>query len=364
MDDSLTGGDRPSRDDEQAGWSKPTWASPSPPWRETAHDDVPPPSPERSTFPAAFEAPRPYEGYGTGWVAPYGRYDGGDRYEGAYTSDTISANQGRRPWVVVLAAIAAVAVIAGAVIAYVTTRSPQPGPSAQPSGAATTPAPHPSPSAASPSPETTPTTSTGPLDGYLLPASAIGSGVRIVLISGGRDAVTEPTLDFCTFTYTSERDRLTRVQVRYEGGPQAVSEEFVRYKPGGAAKAFGELRTAISRCPSSYRDGDQTVGHIQVIRNTPGLVTDSVMLVFAVSYSDLGGPFTLWTAAVYQFDGDFFAGVYVYGADPQAVQRFAAQLGAKAAGLLREAAAGKPGTGGGTILNPSPTSPAGPGSQV
>ena len=67
--------------------------------------------------------------------------------------------------------------------------------------------------------------------------------------------------------------------------------------------------------------------------------------------------FYVVTTAIYQFEGDYFSGVYVYGTDADAVQRSAAKLGAASAKLLAEAAAGKPGTGGGPLAAPEQSAP-------
>jgi len=350
---ASSGGQYPA-DDGSAGWSKPAWASPSPAWR-----------PDDTASQTGGAEPRAFDGYGTwptGWAA--GSFGASDQ-TGPPLDTLASPSPPRRPLMLIFAVVAALIVVAAAAFAFVANHhshsTAHPAPSAQ----GTPPAQQPGGTIAPSGPPTTPAqVTTGPLDGYLLPASAIGPNVRIVLIPGGRDAVTQPTLDFCNYSYTSERKRTQRVQVRYEGGAVAVSEEFVKYQPGATQLAAAELQKAIATCPPSFRDGNETVTQITHVTGVTGLANNATVLTFAARYADLGAAISLWTTAVYQFDGNYFAGVYVYGSDRQAVQNEAIQLGQKATVYLREAAAGKPGTGGGPILTPPSSSPSTPGSQV
>ena len=222
--------------------------------------------------------------------------------------------------------------------------SPQPRDSTAPSQA---------PSGATPAPDT----AAGPLDSYLLPPGDVGVGTLMALIPGGRSVTDQATLDFCNFDYTSEKLRDARVQVQYLASGTSASNEFVRYRAGGAAAAYGEIQKAIAGCPSSYRESGGEVSDIKRLTGLTGLTKNSAAVSFTSTFTGDSGVISQTTTAIYQFEGDYFSGVYVYGTDADAVQRSAAKLGAASAKLLAEAAAGKPGTGGGPLAAPEQSAP-------
>jgi len=196
--------------------------------------------------------------------------------------------------------------------------------------------------------------SSGPLDKYLVAPSDLGAHTLMLLIDGGRSVTDQATLDFCGYHYTSEALRTARVQVQYVGGSQDASNEFVQYKPGGAASAYAEIQKAVAGCPSAYADNDSAMSQIQRLQDLTGLVKDNVAVEFAVATSDPNGnPLSEWSTVVYQFDGNYFSGIYVYGADKTRVEQVGAQLATKAAQHLAEAARGAPGTGGGPFTDPN-----------
>lgn len=233
--------------------------------------------------------------------------------------------------------------------------SPQPQDTAQPQDSTS---PQPSTGPAPSGGAQAPANNSGPLDKYLLPPSDIGAGTLMALIPGGRSVSDQATLDFCNFNYASERLRADRVQVQYiGGGGQSASNEFVRYHSDGATAAFGELQKAIAGCPSTYNESGGEVSNIHRLTGFSGLAKNSAAVSFTSTFTGIGGVVHEATTVVYQFDGDYFSGVYVYGTDAAAVQGAAARLGADSAILLAEAAAGKPGTGGGPLANPQPSQP-------
>ncbi|MDQ1486051.1 MAG: hypothetical protein QOJ62_1744, partial [Actinomycetota bacterium] len=187
----------------------------------------------------------------------------------------------------------------------------------------------------------------------------------MILLDNGRSATDQATLDFCNVTYKSETSRTTRVQVDYANAGQSASNEVVRYRAGGAASAFAEIQAAAKTCPTTYTTGQTTIGHIQRASKISGLVANQLVLTFAASFAlSTGGSITNWSTAVYQFDGDFFSGVYVFGSDRAAVLKTATDLGAKAAKHLAEAVSGAPGTGGGPFSAPGPAAGSSDGTQV
>jgi hypothetical protein len=317
----------------------------------------------------------PWQRSGPVWASP-NPYAGAP--DDAFGADTISSPHDRRPTTTIVAAIVVLALVVGGGVTFFALRSHggatgQPaarppasagGPSAPgsalPSGAGSAPpsAQSTPPASASPSPGSA--VSTGPLDSYLLAPADFGPGTAMQLIQGGRDSVNQATLDFCNYDYTSEQLRAVRVQVSYAGPFGFASNEFVKYQPGGASAAYAELGKAIASCPSTYRTASgEVVSNVEAVTGMAGLVRDHKVLAFQSS----DGLNTTWTVAVYQFDGDYFSGVYVYGATSAAATELAKTLGADAAQHLTEAAAGRPGTGGGVIGGPDSGSQGG-GAQV
>src|SRR5690606_8670106 len=66
----------------------------------------------------------------------------------------------------------------------------------------------------------------------------------------GAQVVNQVTLDYCGFTFTTEKQRLARHQVNvYLDEDLAGSNEAVLYAPGQAEVAMDEVRQAISECP-------------------------------------------------------------------------------------------------------------------
>ena len=85
-----------------------------------------------------------------------------------------------------------------------------------------------------------------PLDSVVLTAKQAGPGYTRFTMDGGRQVNGQVTLDFCGGGYPSEALRLRRFQTIYAnpaGGAQ-LSNEVVRYAPGGARQALGRSRAA------------------------------------------------------------------------------------------------------------------------
>jgi hypothetical protein len=165
------------------------------------------------------------------------------------------------------------------------------------------------------------------------------------------------TLDFCDDKFASEKSRAQRVQAQYDGPSGTTSNEVVRYRPGGAQVAFTEIKKAVSSCGQGYQDGSGTVSHIQQPAGFAGLAARHVVVSFEQQLSGQGAARSFWVTAVYQFEGDYFSGVYVYSTDQSAGRELAATLAKKAAKHLKEATSGSPGTGGGTLSSPGNGAP-------
>ena len=181
----------------------------------------------------------------------------------------------------------------------------------------------------------------------------------MVLQDGGRSATDQATLDFCNFAYTSEKLRSERVQVQYfSRTSNPASNEFVHYKPGGAAKAFAEIQQAVKGCPATSTTGNISYRLVQRAGTDRALAPHQLVISFQVSDSTGGTPFP-WQAVAYQFNGEYFSGVYVYGATRALVLAQVQHLAGAAARHLAEAVAGLPGTGGGPFELPASPSPDG-----
>jgi hypothetical protein len=190
---------------------------------------------------------------------------------------------------------------------------------------------------------------TGPLDSYLLSPAEVGA-TGMDLIDGGRGVTpADATLDWCGKSYPSDSSRTGRVQVEYEGTDQFVSNEFVKYSPNATAIAYQEIKAAVASCQPSFEDSGTETNQIQVAAHSSSLVTDQV----TVSAFEQG-QVALWTAVVYQFDGNYFSGVYVSGATRADVLQLAQHLAVDAAVHLRQAVAGTRGSGGGVVASPAP----------
>jgi hypothetical protein len=237
-------------------------------------------------------------------------------------------------------------------------------PSSPPPSSAQSLLPSTSPSTGQPSAPggAAPNTAAGPLDQYLLAPSEVGPSSMMLLIDDGRNATTQATLDWCNFTYTSEALRMTRVQVEYAGNDALpAGNEFVQYRKGGTARAWAELQKAVATCPASSTLDGYVNDQVQRAGADSQLVARQIILSFHVT--DPTGQLTLpWQAVVYQFDGDYFSGIYVYGSSRSLALTEAEALAAKSATHLAQASRSKPGTGGGPI-QPIASAPANTGVQ-
>jgi hypothetical protein len=179
------------------------------------------------------------------------------------------------------------------------------------------------------------------------------------LIDGGRSTTDQATLDWCSFKYTSENQRTARVQVEYAGDYvlNPSGNEFVRYSPGGTTKAWAEIQEAVARCPATTQTDGYIYSLVQRAPRDAALASHQLVLSFQV-LDPTGQTDMPWQAIVYQFDGNYFSGVYVYGLSRASALATAEHLGAESARHLAQAAAGKPGTGGGpfqTLSSPPAT---------
>jgi hypothetical protein len=195
------------------------------------------------------------------------------------------------------------------------------------------------------------------LDQYLLAPSEVGATSMMFLIDGGRNATSQATLDWCNFPYTSEKLRMARVQVEYTGNNSLpAGNELVRYQKGGTNRAWAEVQKAVDTCPPTSTTDGYVNDNVEVAPADDELVARQLVLSYHVT--DPTGQLNLsWQAIVYQFDGDYFSGVYVYGVSRSLALTEAERLAAKSAVHLAQASRGKPGTGGGPIQSVASSAP-------
>ena len=167
----------------------------------------------------------------------------------------------------------------------------------------------------------------------VLRPAQVAPDVTLKHFPSGNRVTGQVTLDLCGYTFRTEALRVARLQVAYtRGSTPVISNEVVAYKPGGAASALGELRTAIAHCPAGYVSSNvpgtgQLKNSIQRIA-VPGLLPRSIAIFDRIT-QNLNGKTTRFDAIlVFQARGDVLSGVYGYGTPQLALVRHAAAASA------------------------------------
>src|SRR3954468_22748846 len=85
----------------------------------------------------------------------------------------------------------------------------------------------------------------------VLQPGQVGGGYKSKTIPMGTRVNGQVTLDLCGRTFKSERLRKARLQIflTHRGHLPGVSNEVVRYAPGGAQQALAETDKAVATCP-------------------------------------------------------------------------------------------------------------------
>ena len=165
----------------------------------------------------------------------------------------------------------------------------------------------------------------------VLRPAQVAPNVTLKRLPGGNQVAGQVTLDLCGYTFHTEALRVARLQVAYaRGATPVVSNEVVAYKPGGAASALHELRTAIANCPGGYVTSK--VRGIGQLKNSITRLSVSGSLPGTVAILDritqkLNGKTTQFDAVlVFQARRDVLSAVYGYGrAELPLVRHAAAQ---------------------------------------
>ena len=140
----------------------------------------------------------------------------------------------------------------------------------------------------------TATADTPPLDSVVLTAHQAGPGYQRYTMNGGRQ-VEGPVPHFCGGGYASEALRLRRFQTIYAnlaGGAQ-LSNEVVRYSPGGARQALREVARRVRTCPRTPvqspvpENGVERYLSVALIHD-PGLLAGSVAIKMTIEVAEDG----------------------------------------------------------------------------
>jgi hypothetical protein len=178
----------------------------------------------------------------------------------------------------------------------------------------------------------------------ILRPAQVGKGYQLIARSDGFGVKAAPTLDLCGRKgYPSEKLRVDRLQVNYlkQKTQLGLSNEVVRYKPGGAAQAMRELRRHALVCPSHAIDSG--LSGVGPLRFTITMLHDGKLAqgavavrVRAVGKLKSGKHVDQTSYAVYQRAGDLLSGVYSFGPNTPAQQRFALRAAEASARILRK----------------------------
>ena len=132
-----------------------------------------------------------------------------------------------------------------------------------------------------------------PLDAVVLTAKQAGPGFTRYTMRGGRQVKGQVTLDFCGGGYASEalKNVASRPSTPAAGGVQ-LSNEVVRYAPGGAAQALREVARRVRTCPrtpvESPVPGNGTEVYPVDLIHDRGLLAGSVAIKMTVETTEDG----------------------------------------------------------------------------
>jgi hypothetical protein len=152
----------------------------------------------------------------------------------------------------------------------------------------------------------------------VLSAKQVGGSYVLLQRTDGH-GLGQRTLDLCgTTNYPSEKLRADRLQVEYlrRYGRLGLSNEVVRYKPGGAAQAMREVISHATTCPHTAIDpGEQnlpplkfTITRLKDSHLLKGYLAVRVQATGVVN----GKKVDQVSYAVYQQLGNVISGVYSY----------------------------------------------------
>jgi hypothetical protein len=187
------------------------------------------------------------------------------------------------------------------------------------------------------------------LNDVLLKPAQVGKGYNVYARTDGFGVKGAPTLDLCGRKgYASEKLRVGRLQVNYlkANTTLGLSNEIVRYKPGGAQQAMREVAQHAATCPSkAIITGQSGVGPVRFtitkVRDAKLVKGYVAVRVHAVGKLTSGKKVDDISYAIYQRVGDMLSGVYSFGPDTPAQRQFALHAAEQSATLLRKLQAPK-----------------------
>jgi len=183
----------------------------------------------------------------------------------------------------------------------------------------------------------------------LAPEAQVGKGYVLVQRSDSFGVKGTVTLDICGRSgYFSEALRAARIQVNYikqgvdyvkHPGTLGLSNEVVRYQPGGAKEAMQEVLRHAVTCPHRPIDTGEAglpklllaISRIHDIKLLPGYVALKIRTTGNVR----GTRVDQTSYAIYQRVGNFLSGVYSFGANSPAQERFVLHAAEESAGNLQ-----------------------------
>lgn len=187
------------------------------------------------------------------------------------------------------------------------------------------------------------------LSTVILKPAQVGKGYGVYARKDGFGVKSAPTLDLCGRKgYASEKLRVDRLQVDYlkPNVRLGISNEVVRYKPGGATQAMREVVQHLRSCPKTpIVTGQKGVGPV---RFTLTRLHDAKLLhgyvavrVHTVGRFTTGKKVDEISYAIYQRVGDVLSGIYSFGPDTPAQLQLALHAAEQSAQILRSLQAGK-----------------------
>jgi hypothetical protein len=184
--------------------------------------------------------------------------------------------------------------------------------------------------------------STPSLARIVLRPGEVGKGDQLRVIPGGNRVQGQVTLDLCGQRYRSEKLRAARLQVVYldAANHPLLSNEVVRYRPGGAAQAMSELQHVATHCPKGPVTGPvhgEGPMRWRLTRVTDRrLLQPYVAVIVHGNGKEHGHRVSVTAFAVYQIRKNVLSAVYTSGEGSiQAQRSLGLRAAAKTAAKLR-----------------------------
>jgi len=184
----------------------------------------------------------------------------------------------------------------------------------------------------------------------ILPPAQVGKGYQLLARSDGFGVKSAPTLDLCGRKgYPSEKLRVDRLQVNYlkVKTQLGLSNEVVRYKPGGAAEAMREVGLRAMSCPNKViATGDPQVprARFMITRVHDSKLLKGYVAVRVRSIATIKGKrYDQVSYAIYQRLGNVLSGVYSFGPNTASQLHFALHAAEASARVLQKALQGPKG---------------------